>query len=83
MFGPDQGFAVPPPGPARRHVLLAADAGADLAVAPRRVYCQAAGDITIRDEAGTDLVYSGVVGAVIDVAPVRIMALTGTWYGWL
>lgn len=83
MFTPAEGFQVPPAGPSRRHVALVAYAGADMVARPRRVWCQAPGDITIRDEVGTELLYSGVVGTVLEIAPVRIMALTGTWYGLL
>ena len=68
MFSVLEGFAVPPDGPSRRHIPLAADPANDLPVRPRRLYCNANGNITVRDEAGVELNYVGAAGRVIDIA---------------
>lgn len=69
--------------PATRHWLLVANAGADLDPKPRGIYCQAAGQITIRDEAGTDLAYDLDKGGQLPFRGVRITAIaSGTFYGW-
>ena len=83
MFSVLEGFAVPPDGPARRHIPLVADPANDLPVRPRRLYCNVNGNITVVDEVGQALSYVGAAGRVIEVCPVRITAITGTWYGWL
>lgn len=70
--------------PAVRHYQIAPNNGADLPVRPRAIYCQAAGNIVIRDVDGIDLTYAMTAGQVLTMRGVRVLATgtTGTYYGW-
>lgn len=69
--------------PATRHWQLTANASADVDPRPRAIYCKADGTITLRDEAGTDLAYDLIAGAVLPFRALRITAISsGTFYGF-
>lgn len=70
--------------PADRHFLIAPSDTVDLSPIPRAIVCQAAGTITVRDGAGTDLPYTMVVGQIMPFRGVRVLATgaSGTYYGW-
>lgn len=71
-------------GPGTSHFAIAPSDTEDLPVLPRVIYCQADGDIVIRDRAGTDLLYSMIAGDRLDFRGVRVLATgtSGTFYGW-
>lgn len=71
--------------PATRHVAITPSDSADLPVRPRVLYCQAPGDVVVRDEMGLDLAYTVAQGQILPVGAVRVLATgtTATVYGWL
>ncbi len=71
--------------PGARHFAIVPSDSADLANRPRSIYCQVAGTIVIRDEAGTDLPYAMTEGQILPFRGVRVLATGtgGTFYGWL
>jgi hypothetical protein len=56
----------------------------DLAITPRSLYCNAAGDAVVRDEAGTDITYALTQGQILPFRGVRILetGTTATLVGW-
>ena len=68
----------------KRHAAIVPSNDADLTDLPKAIYCQAAGTIVIRDEAGVDLPYAMTQGQFLPFRGTRIMATgtTGTYYGW-
>ncbi len=70
--------------PATRHFLIVPNDNADLAVMPRAIYCQTAGDIVIQDIHGTELTYSLAAGDQLSFRGVRVMSTgtNGMFYGW-
>ncbi|MEM9765208.1 MAG: hypothetical protein AAF968_22355 [Pseudomonadota bacterium] len=84
MTDPFASYARTTGGPAIQHVTLIADAEVDLDPRPQAIYCHAAGTITLRDEAGTDLPYTMEDGYVLPMRAVRVTAISGgTFYGLL
>lgn len=77
-------FASSGVGSATRHVAITPSDSTDIANRPRAIYCQAAGTVVIRDEAGTDLSYAMTAGQVLPFRGVRVLATgtTGTYYAW-
>lgn len=70
--------------PATLHFAIIPDDAADLPILPRVIYCQSAGDVAIRDEAGVDLIYTMNAGDRLDFRGVRVLSTgtNGTFYGW-
>ena len=70
--------------PATRHFVILPDDNADLPTLPRVIYCQSAGTVVIRDEAGVDLTYNLGAGDRLDFRGVRVLSTgtSGTFYGW-
>jgi len=70
--------------PATRHFAIIPDDGADLAILPRVIYCNIAGDVAVRDAQGVDLTYTLAAGDRLDFRGVRVLSTgtTGTFYGW-
>ncbi|SEW44419.1 hypothetical protein SAMN04488515_3191 [Cognatiyoonia koreensis] len=80
-------FSTHSPGlttPATRHYLIVPDDNADLAIRPRVIYCQVAGDIVVQDIHGTVLTYSLLAGDQLSLRGVRVLSTgtSGTFYGW-
>lgn len=71
--------------PATLHFAITASDSADLPTRPRSIYCDAAGTAVIRDEAGNDVTYNLLAGAVIPFRGVRVLATgtTATLIGWV
>lgn len=69
--------------PARRHFAITPDDDNDLAILPREIYCTVAGNVSVRDEGGTDLTYPMLQGDRLPFRAVRILAATtATVVGW-
>lgn len=67
-----------------RHWWIVPSDTQDLPDAPRCIFCEVAGTIVIRDEAGVDLPYTLMAGQWLPFHPVRVLATgtTGTFYAW-
>jgi hypothetical protein len=80
-----QGFTDTPSSPVKKHFAIVPSDSQDLADMPKAIYCQAAGNIVIRDSAGTDLTYAMTVGQILLMRPTRVLqtGTTGTYYGWI
>ncbi|SCX27144.1 spike base protein, RCAP_Rcc01079 family [Agrobacterium rosae] len=67
-----------------RHWQIVPNDTQDLPDAARCIFCQVAGTIMIRDEAGIDLPYTLTAGQLLPFHPVRVLATgtTGTFYAW-
>jgi len=63
--------------PATRHFAVTPADGSDLANIPRALFIGGAGDIAIRDGAGTDVTYTVPAGTTLLIRAVRVLA-TGT-----
>lgn len=70
--------------PADTHWQIVPSDTVDVSPKPRSIYCREAGDIVIRDGAGTELTYTMAVGDELPFRAKRILATgtTGTFYGW-
>jgi hypothetical protein len=68
----------------RRHFAITPSNSTDIADRPKALYCETAGTVVIRDEAGTDLTYTLVQGQILPFRGVRVLATgtTATVYGW-
>lgn len=66
------------------HFAIAPSNITDLAVRPRALYCTVAGNVVIRDQAGTDITYPVTVGQILPFRANRILATgtTATVVGW-
>lgn len=66
------------------HYTLTPSNTVDLVVKPRAIVCTVAGNVVIRDAAGTQITYAVAVGQVMTFRPTRIMATgtTATLVGW-
>ncbi|MCC7320324.1 MAG: hypothetical protein IT542_05020 [Rubellimicrobium sp.] len=71
--------------PAVRHVAITPSNGSDLPERPRVIYCLAAGNAVLRDEAGIELTYALHQGQILPLSPVRVLAsgTTATLCGWI
>jgi hypothetical protein len=63
--------------PADRHFTITPDDDADLSIVPRAIRVGGAGNVVIRDGAGTDVTYAVTAGEVLTFRPVRVLD-TGT-----
>jgi hypothetical protein len=63
--------------PGDRHFPIEPDDDADLAIIPRAIRVGGAGNVVIRDGAGTDVTYAVTAGEVLTFRPVRVLS-TGT-----
>lgn len=63
--------------PADRHFSIVPDDQADLAIQPRALRANGAGDIALRDGEGNTVTYTVNAGEVLAFRPVRVLA-TGT-----
>jgi len=63
--------------PATRHFTVTPADGSDLANIPRALFIGGAGDVAIRDGAGTDVTYTVPAGVLLPIRAVRVLA-TGT-----
>lgn len=69
--------------PGSSHVVLKPNDDADIDPVPRALWIATAGDVAIRDAAGTDLIYRHVPVGVFPFRPVRLLeATTATVIGW-
>lgn len=64
--------------PASKHAVITPSDSVDLPTRPRAIKCLAAGDVVIRDEAGTDVTYPVVAGEVLQIRAVRVLATNTT-----
>lgn len=71
------GFAASLTSPGEVHYLVAPSDTNDLDPRPRALKCLAAGDVAVRDIAGTDIIYPMEVGEVLEFRAIRVLA-TGT-----
>ncbi|WP_275790528.1 spike base protein, RCAP_Rcc01079 family [Pararhizobium gei] len=67
-----------------KHTAIVPNNSTNLPTVPKAIYCQAAGNIVVRDKSGTDLTYAMTTGQVLHVRAVRVLATgtTGTYYAW-
>ena len=67
-----------------RHWQIVPSDSEDLPEVTRCIWCQTAGTIVIRDEAGNDLPYAVQQGQYLLFCAVRVLATgtTGTFYAW-
>lgn len=72
------------PGPASVHFTITPHDTNRLVVIPRALYCQAAGNVVLVDEAGTSMTYTLTQGQVLPFRPVIVKATgtTATVIGW-
>ena len=59
--------------PATRHFSIT-PADSDLAIRPRAIRCGGAGNLVIRDEAGTDVTYAVSAGEVLAFRAIQVRA---------
>lgn len=79
-----QSYAKGLQSPADRHFAISPSDTVDIVPRPRAIYCQTAGNLRLRDSAGTDLTYAVLAGQTIPFRASRVL-LTGTTaivYGW-
>ncbi|MCL4068994.1 hypothetical protein M3484_20770 [Pseudomonas sp. GX19020] len=87
MSDPFGSHAVGRTAPGMRHRTITPSDTVDLAVSgerPRVIICTAAGNVSIRDDAGTVITYALSAGQILLFSPCRVMATgtTGTVVGW-
>lgn len=63
--------------PASRHFAINPSDSTDLALRPRFLWVEAAGQVVLRDETGVNLSYTVAAGQILPFSPIRVMA-TGT-----
>lgn len=70
--------------PADRHVAITASDTVDITPRPRAIYCQTAGNLRLRDSAGTELTYAVTAGQTLPFRAARVMltGTTATVFGW-
>ncbi len=78
------GFATSLTSPGEVHYVVAPSDTSDLNPRPRALKCLTAGDVAIRDIAGTVVVYPVEAGEVLEFRAVRILAsgTTATVVAW-
>ena len=70
--------------PADRHFAIAPSDTVDIVPRPRAIYCQTAGNLRLRDGAGTELTYAVSAGQTLPFRATRVMSTgtTATVFGW-
>jgi hypothetical protein len=70
--------------PVRFHFAITADDDADMAIRPTVIKILTAGNIALRDEAGTDITYAVAAGDLLQISAVRVLetGTTATMVGW-
>lgn len=67
--------------PADSHLTITPNDSTDLATVPRAIRINGAGDVVIRDKAGTDITYTCAAGEVLAFRGVRILSTDTTATG--
>jgi len=70
--------------PGMRHYTITKSDTVDLAVRPRALYCQVAGDVVILDELGVQQTYTLSQGQIFPFSATRVLntGTTATVIGW-
>ena len=79
-----QSYAKGLQSPADRHFAIVPSDVTDIVPRPRAIYCQTAGNLRLRDSAGTELTYAVVAGQTLPFRAARVMltGTTATVFGW-
>jgi len=79
-----ESFAKGLESPGDRHFAITASDSVDIVPRPRALFCQTAGNLRLRDSAGTELTYTVTAGQILPFRPARLMltGTTATVFGW-